>query len=633
MERIINIRKIAANWLFAAGLLLPASTPKAQPTTTADRPNILWLTCEDNSASWVGCYGNENATTPNIDKLATEGFQYMHAYATGTVCAPSRSSWITGVMALSMGTHPMRCSYDIPNDIIKYYPDYLKERGYYTGNFYKTDYNIGSRKAEDCWDDCNQDAPPNWENLKQKQPFFQVFNLKRSHESNAFGDVYNTRHDPKKVKLPTYHPDVPGMRENYALYEDAMENMDSDFGEVIQNLKEAGLYENTIIIYNSDHGGVLPRSKRFLFQNSLHCPLIIRIPEKYKHLWPAEKPGTKIDRLVSFIDMPKTWLSITGSTVPDYMQGKIFLGPQTEPEQEYHFAFRARTDERLDNARAVSDKHYLYIRNYMPYTPWMQHLDYIWNLEAAKAWDKAITDGTANSAQAKFFSPRGASEELYDMQNDPDNVNNLVDNPEYSQVLKKMRKQMRQKQEEIFDAGLIPETECARMAKENNTTMYEMARNPKLYNVPALLDAADLALEQNPKNQKELYSMLNSKDIGIRYWGIVGSFLINNKEAGIKALNDKSHEIRAMAAWLLIRTGEKEKGFACLNNLIDQNSYAILTVLNIVDWLGEEGRNLMPAVRQLNFGANDVVKKTGKTKVIVGYPGRMQLNLFERFGE
>ncbi|WP_299555860.1 sulfatase [Seonamhaeicola sp.] len=629
----MNIKKTVLNCLFALGFIFLTPTSKAQSGASVERPNILWLTCEDNSASWLGCYGNGNATTPNIDKFATEGFQYMHAYASGPVCAPSRSTWITGVNAVSMGTHPMRCSYDIPHDKIKYYPDFLKERGYYTGNFYKTDYNIGSRKDGECWDQSSRKVPPNWNDLKQQQPFFQVFNLKKSHESNAFGDVSNTKHDPKKVKLAEYHPDVPGMRENYALYHDAMEIMDSDFGKVIKNLKETGLYENTIIIYNSDHGGVLPRSKRYLFQNTLHCPLIIRIPEKYKHLWPADKPGTQINRLVSFVDMPKTWLSITGATVPDYMQGKIFLGPQTEPEQEYHFAFRGRADERIDNARAVSDKRYLYIRSYMPYTPWMQHLDYMWNMEAAKVWEKAIADGTANDIQAKFFAPRGASEELYDMYNDPDNVNNLATNPKYSKVLNKMRQRMRQKQEAIYDVGLIPETECVRMAKENNTTMYEMARNPKLYNVPVLLDASNLALEQNQNNQDELFKMLDSKNLGMRYWGIVGSFLLNNKAAGLKALNDESHEIRAMAAWLLIRTGEKEKGMACLKDLINQNSYAILMVLNIVDWLGEDGRNLMPYVRQLKMNKKEVVKRPGKTKIIVDYPGRMQLNLYERFGE
>ena len=525
-----------------------------------ERPNILWLTSEDNSASWLGCYGNENATTPNIDKFATEGFQYMHAYASGAVCGPSRSTWITGIHAVSMGTHPMRCQYEIPHDKIRYYPDFLKERGYYTANFYKTDYNIGSRGPSACWDECSRKSPTNWENLKKNQPFFQVHNLKRSHESNAFGDVTKTKHDPAKMKLAAYHPDVPGMRGNYARYQDALENMDNDFGEVLKNLEEAGLAENTIVIYNSDHGGVLPRSKRYLFQNALHCPLIIRIPEKYKHLWPAEKPGSQVDRLVSFVDMPKTWLSITGSTVPETMQGKIFLGPQTEPEQEYHFAFRGRADERIDNARAVSDKRFLYIRSYMPYTPWMQHLDYIWKMEAARIWDKAVQDGTANEIQAGLFAPRGVSEELYDMQNDPDNVNNLADSPEHKEILIKMRKRLRQKQEKIYDAGLIPETECVRMAKANGTTMYEMARDPKLYNVPEILDAADLALAEDPANRDALFAMLDSEDLALRYWGIVGSFLINNKEAGLKALNDESHEIRAMAAWLLIRTGEKEKG-------------------------------------------------------------------------
>ena len=156
----------------------------------------------------------KNATTPNIDKLATEGFQYMHCYANAPVCAPSRSTWITGLHALSMGTHPMRSRYEIPHDEIPYYPDLLKKAGYYASNAGKTDYNIGGRSDKDPWDS----SKVNWKDLKTKQPFFQIINTTDSHESKAFGDVRNTKHDPAKVELAEYHPDIPVMRQNYAHY-------------------------------------------------------------------------------------------------------------------------------------------------------------------------------------------------------------------------------------------------------------------------------------------------------------------------------------------------------------------------------------------------------------------------------
>lgn len=559
-----------------------------------ERPNILWITSEDNNVAWVGCYGNPHADTPSIDQLATEGFQYMHCYANAPVCAPSRSTWITGMLAISNGTFPMRSRHEIPHDRIPYYPDQLRAAGYYTANWKKTDFNIGGREDSDCWD---HHGEVEWETLQAHQPFFQIINLTASHESKAHGDVENTDHDPADTRLRAYHPDLPDVRKNYAKYHDAVKRMDSEVGTVLKRLEELGLTENTIVIHNSDHGGVLPRSKRYIFSSGLHCPLIVRIPEKYQALWPAEQPGAQIDRLVSFVDMPKTWLSLAGAEVPGTMQGSIFLGPQTEPEPEYHFAFRGRMDERLENARAITDKRYLYIRNYMPYVPWMQHLLYLWRAKAAQVWDAHVQSGKASEVEARFFAPKGWSEELYDLQKDPDNVVNLVGRPEYGQTLVRMRGALRATQLRVMDAGLLPESEMIRRAAENKLTIYEMVRDPKLYDLPALLDAADLALERNPDNLPRLEQLIESPDSGLRYWGITGCFLLDAQPAQIAALlKDRSHEVRLMAAWLLIRTGEKEQGFQCLENLLRENDYAMLTAMNMIDWIGEEARLLLKCI-------------------------------------
>jgi len=624
-------RDFVRNTAVAAAAAGIAKTATAQ---TVEKPNILWLSCEDNNITWVGCYGNPHANTPVIDQLATEGFQYMHAYASAPVCAPSRSTWITGINAVSMGTHPMRSRYRIPNDLIKYYPDHLKANGYYVGNCTKTDYNLcesaefGGRKDRECWDNPGQ---VKWDDLKQNQPFFQIINSTLSHESKAFGDVNNTEHDPANTKLRKYHPDVPDMRKNYAHYHDAMKRMDSAIGASLAKLEELGLAENTIVIHNSDHGGVLPRSKRYLFGSGIHCPLIIRIPEKFKHLWPAQKPGMKVDRIVSFVDMPKTWLSITNSKVPGYMQGNVFLGPKTEKEKEFHFAFRGRMDERNENARAVCDKQFLYIRNYMPYTPWMQHLNYLWKMAATQAWEKQVKEGKASEVEARFFKPKGFTEEFYDMHKDPDNVDNLIDNPEYSQIIGRMRGGLRSWQEQIFDAGLMPEAEVVKRATANNTTIYEMVRNPKLYNVSALLDAADLALAKEQGNLPKLKKLLKSSDCGLRYWGIVGCFLLNDPKAGFQCLEDESHEVRAMAAWLLVNTGNKEKGLQCLENLLKEESYATLKVLNIIDWIGDDAKSLIPTVQAIKF-AKDHEGIHQNYKNIQGYQKRMRDQLLEKYG-
>jgi len=580
----------------------------------AERPNILWLTCEDNNVNWVGCYGNPHAETPNIDQLATEGFRYTHAYANAPVCSPSRSTWITGINAISMGTHPMRGRYDIPHNLIKYYPDYLKANGYYVGNDKKTDYNIGGREDKDCWDNPGK---VNWDELKQNQPFFQVINSMKSHESQAFGDVENTEHDPADTLLRKYHPDVPAIRKNYAKYHDAMKNMDKDIGDALQKLEEMGLADNTIVIHNSDHGGVMPRSKRFLFGSGIHCPLIIRIPEKFKDLWPAEHPGMTVDRIVSFVDMPCTWLSITASEIPSIMQGQVFLGPKSQPERELHFAFRGRMDERNENSRAVYDKQFLYIRNYMPYTPWMQRLNSLWRMEATRAWAEQVKPGKASEVEARFFKPKGWTEEFYDMEKDPNNIDNLIDSPEYAALIERMRNGLRTWQEQIVDTGLLPESEMVKLAADNNTTIYEAARNPKLYDLPALLDAADLALEEDETNLPALHKLLKSPSLGLRYWGIVGCFLLNDTQSGFQCLEDSSHEVRAMAAWLLIRTGEKKAGLHCLENLLKEKSYARLKVLNIIDWIGDGAQPLLPTIEDI------------KCKQ---YEQRMQLQLLVKYG-
>jgi N-sulfoglucosamine sulfohydrolase len=570
--------------------------------TAEDRPNILWLTCEDNNVNWVGCYGNPHADTPNIDKLATEGFQYMHCYANAPVCAPSRSTWITGIHAISMGTHPMRSRYEIPHGKIKYYPDYLKASGYYCSNVKKTDYNIGGRSDGDCWDSNKVD----WKVLKAQQPFFQVINSTASHESRAFGSVDNTTHDPANVRLAKYHPDIPKVRQNYAHYHDAMKKMDTSIGEALKALEESGMAENTIVIHNSDHGGVIARSKRFLFNSGTHCPLIVRIPEKYKHLWPAEKPGEKIDRLVSFIDMPKTWLKLADAEIPKEMQGQVFLGPDAEKERPYHVSFRERMDERNDNVRAIRNKRFLYVRNYMPYAPWGQHLNYLWIMEATKAWEAHHKAGKTDAITGRFFGTK-PMEELYDTAKDPDNVHNLIDKPEHQEIANELRGELRKWQLKMHDSGLLPEADRVKRAADNNLTIYEMVRNEKLYNLPAYLDAADLALENDAANLPKLVKLLDDKDAGVRYWATVGCFLIADKSKSAqprirKLLTDDSHEVRALAAWILIKQGDETAGKKVLSGLLRESSYASLKVLNIIDWLGEGPDQYSEAILACNNG-------------------------------
>lgn len=572
-----------------------------------ERPNILWLTCEDNNVNWVGCYGNPYADTPHIDRLAKEGFQYMHCYANAPVCAPSRSTWITGVHALSMGTHPMRSRYPIPHNKIQYYPDFLKRAGYYVGNAGKTDYNIGGRDDKSPWDTHKVD----WGELRKQQPFFMVINNTKSHESKAFGDVENTTHDPENIRLAKYHPDIPVIRKNYAHYHDQVKKMDADIGKVLAELEESGMAENTIVVHNSDHGGVIARSKRFLFNSGTHCPLIIRIPDKFRHLRPGE-PGSKVDDLVSFIDMPKTWLSICGAETPEYMQGVAFLGPDAEKRQ-YHVSFRTRMDERCDNVRAIRDKRFLYIRNYMPYAPWGQHLGYLWRMEATRAWEQHHREGLTDSVTGRFFGTKPVHE-LYDTLVDPDNVNNLADDPAYADVIDRLAVALDRWQLEKVDSALLPESELVRRAEESGKTMYELVRESELYDLKAYQAAAAMALSSDIADLPSLYRNLDHDDSGVRYWAVVGCFH-RQSEANLdmerisRLLGDDSHHVQVMAAWILYRAGKRQVAQDCWNRLLTDSSYASLKIFNVIDWIGDGAEPYLDAMKTCKFSHQNYVPR------------------------
>lgn len=577
-----------------------------------DRPNILWLTCEDNNVTWIGCYGNKDASTPNIDKLATEGFRYTQCYSNGAVCSATRSSWITGMYSPTVGIHNHRSKVDIPASI-PLYPELLKSAGYFVANHGKQDYNIvpDNPRIKNLWDS----SKTSWNDTDGK-PFFQVINLTESHESKLFGaklkdgrqplseiDAYEGfEHDPQKLTVRKYHPDIPGVRATYARYYDAISKMDTEVGKVLAKLEEDGLAENTIVIHNSDHGGALPRGKRYMENSGTHCPLIVRIPEKYKHLWPANKPGMTVDRLVSFYDMPKTWIKLAGGQPSPKMQGRVFLGPDQEPEGKWHFSYRGRNDARPECSRAVRDKKYVYIRNYLPFVPKGQYLSYQWKILAQREWEAAYKAGKCDEVTGAFFLPR-AMEELYDTQADPDCVVNLVKNPEQQARIKIMRKALADYTRQVIDVGFLPEADMLKRAKDNGVTVYEMAQNPKLYDLDAYLSMADLAITNDPTHLKVFINGLKHDDSGVRYWAAMGCMILGEDAKAAKSqlldvLDDESHEVRAMAAWSLMKLGETDQGVACIKEMLKKNSYAKQKVLNVIDWMGEDGKSFGVSMRK-----------------------------------
>jgi len=375
-------------------------------------PNILWITSEDNSPL-LGCYGDDFATTPHLDQLASEGFLYTHAYANTPVCAPARNTILTGVYACSSGNEQMRSTY-LKSETVRFYTEFLQSKGYYCTNNVKTDYNTRPFDLKVMWDENSRKA--HYKNRGKNEPFFAVFNLTVSHESSIHQSIPNEelRHKPEEVKLPPYHPDTPEMRHDWAQYYDKVEDMDAQAGALLKELEEAGLDESTIVFYYSDHGGVLGRSKRYLYETGTHVPLIIRIPEKYKHLYPENEPGSKVDRLVSFVDLAPTLLSLIGLEAPDYMQGHAFLGEYQKEEPAYIYMFRDRMDERYDLTRSIVDGTYRYTRYYNSNRIWMQQLEYLWRAPSMASWEREYLAGKCNDIQARFFQSKPV-EELFDI--------------------------------------------------------------------------------------------------------------------------------------------------------------------------------------------------------------------------
>ncbi|MBM3724458.1 MAG: sulfatase [Acidobacteria bacterium] len=422
------------------------------------RWNFLFVSCEDTSPD-LGCYGDQYASTPNIDKLATEGLRYTHAFSTYGVCAPSRSSIITAMYPATIGTHHMR-SQGVPPPEVKCFTEYLRAAGYYCTNNSKTDYNFAP--PETAWDESSPRA--HWRGrASNDQPFFAVFNFVVSHESQvrAPEETYRKNiarlkpeqiHDPAKAQLPPYYPDTPAVRKDWARLHDNISAMDAMVGDTLRELEADGLAGNTIVFFWGDHGRGLPRAKRWVYDSGTRVPLIIR--------WPGTlAAGTVTDRMVSLMDLGPTLLSLAGVAPPKHMQGQAFLGAHAGAPREYTFMARDRMDETYDLIRSVRDKRYRYIRNYQAGKPYAQYIEYMDQMPTLREMRRLNAAGQLTGAQKLFFRPEKPVEELFDSEADPHEVNDLARDPKYAGILARMRGVHERFMKETGDLGLIPEDE------------------------------------------------------------------------------------------------------------------------------------------------------------------------------
>jgi len=584
-------------------------------------PNILWITSEDNMPM-LGCYGDTFATTPNLDQLAAEGFRYTRAYANTPVCAPARNTILTGVLACSSGNEQMRSRYAKSDKLIPY-PLYLRELGYYCTNNVKTDYNYAGADPDAIWDECSNKA--HYRNRAEGQPFFAVFNTTISHESSIHQTVPDSllRHRPEDVSLPPYHPPTREMKHDWAQYYDKVEDMDSWVGGVLQELEEAGLAENTIVFYYSDHGGVLGRSKRYLYETGTRVPLIVRIPKKYRHLYPAEATGKAVDRLVSFVDLAPTLLSLTGVDPPAYMQGHAFLGMHASPEPPYVYMFRDRMDGRYDMSRSITDGEFRYVRHFNPHRIYLQHLNYLWRAPSMRSWEKAYLDGRCNTLQSRYWETKPV-EELYDSRNDPWEVNNLAGDTDHAGRLETMRMACREMASGLPDAGFIPEAD--RNMRTPGTAIYDFIRSGQAP-LAEIMEAAWLASESDPSNLDQLAAGLEHGDPAVRYWSATGLLLLGDNSLPVivklrEAAFDPSPDVCVPAAELLYQLGEKETARESFRMVLGSGQEMARTrALNSIDCLDMTQNEMMEPCLE-------VLRQRGTE----GYDARVIQWLFDKWG-
>lgn len=507
----------------------------------------------------------------------------------------------------------MRCTGWFPEEF-NYYPQYLREAGYYCTNNSKEDYNL-EYNSEEIWDESSSNA--HWKNRPDKnQPFFAIFNYTGTHESRTNS---KERHEevckdlpedviiePGEAPLPPYFPDKPIVHELWARYNNNIGALDRYAENLLNELKEEGVAENTIVIFYSDHGAGIPVHKRWMYDTGLLVPFIVYCPEKYAHLMPHEQ-GKPSDELVSFIDLAPTALNLAGVPIPDNMQGRAFLGENLSPEREYTFSSRDRMDERYDMQRTVRDKKYKYIRYYEFPKPFIQYMNTPEKGDIMKAIRSSYAEGTLPEAGVKLMADRKPVEELFDLEKDLQELNNVADDPNYQEVLGKMRQAHKDWSVRVADAGLIPEPIIREWEQKLNKPIYNILRENEIPvdKIQEVALASDINLfVENLDHENEV----------VRYWSATG--IGNYAEEGNQEIfdglspliNDEYPLVRIAAARAFCLLGQESEGLKTLSaGLTDKNEWTRLHAALVLDEIDDKAESLIPDLQGVMEDENKYV--------------------------
>ncbi len=538
---LINRRNLLTSGLLSV-LLICSNTVHA----STKRPNILWISCEDIS-SHLGCYSDLVATTPNLDQLAAEGVRYTHAFTCHGVCAPSRTGIITSQYPISIGANHMRSKVRLPEHI-RCFPEYLRRAGYYCTNNSKTDYNFFWNEDE-VWDETSGKA--HWKNRHDAdQPFFAVFNLTMCHESRVWpqrwknvtaGLTRDQLHDPAQVKVPELYPDTAAVRAAIARLHDVVTVMDTRAGKLLSELDAAGLADETVVVFWSDHGNGFARAKRWIYDTGTRVPLIVRIPQPYRVNGQGQ-PGSVDNHLINLIDLGPTMLNLAGIDLPSHFQGQPFLGRHLPPLREYIFGARDRIDERFDMVRSVRDRQFRYVRNFMPWLPTLQHVRYSERSVTRQELRRTAAAENASPQIARLFETPRPEHELYDLNADPYELNNLAADPRYADQLDRLQKVCDTWQFQVRDAHIMPESML--IAEETDVGarwhLFHGASGTARWS--RVFDAA--------LNRTSPHDAGTSDDAAVRWWNMAHAAMHRDADPKklLNGLTDKSPAVRIAAA-------------------------------------------------------------------------------------
>jgi arylsulfatase A-like enzyme len=472
-------------FLCALALVCGALLNGLPPALAAPRPNILWFVVDDMSANF-SCYGEKLIQTPHVDRLAREGTRFSHAYTTAPVCSPCRSAFITGMYQTTIGAHHHRSGrgtekIHLPADVTPV-PVLFQQAGYFTcigsgltgetragkkakaakqksaggegggAGLGKTDYNFE-------WDAKMYDAN-DWAGRQPGQPFFMQVQLsggKLRGGTDASAKQlleraktqFGTATDPAQVTLPPYYPRDPVLLRDWAAYLDAVRFTDEHVGKVIARLEQEGVFDNTLVIFMTDHGISHARGKQFLYDEGAHIPFVVRGPGIPK--------GKVRDDLIEQIDLAAISLAAAGIPIPKTMQAKNVFAKDYRP-RDAAFAARDRCDETVERIRSVRTDRFLYIRNFHPQRPHLQPNAYKDGKSIVQTLRALHAAGKLDPlAEKLLFSPTRPAEELYEWTTDRWQVTNLAGDPKHQKTLETLRARLDRWMTETGDRG--PESE------------------------------------------------------------------------------------------------------------------------------------------------------------------------------